>query len=168
MQKVRKFPGRDMVGFIKVQHKSHVSKVNIAGVLYSRLCMDRVCWVNSFFSIIQNSKRKNRTAKSFFLRQGMFIWVVSCPHPAQNSDGKIRIWRVCAMKEPQRTTARCNRVQEYGFNDTIDSAWSESFCVHTLLQEIKKQMPWLAGKDAIVQQDRVTPHTGNDTPRSWT
>lgn len=69
------------------------------------------------------------------------------------------------MKEAQRTTVRRYRGEEYGFKVTIDSAWFETFCVDTLLQEIKEHLPWLAGIDAIVQQDGATPDMGNDTPR---
>lgn len=58
---------------------------------------------------------------------------------------------------------RRERGNEYKFDSTSDSEWYHSFCVDTLLPEIKKNMPWLEGKDEVMQQQGETPHMGNNT-----
>ena len=93
-----------------------------------------------------------------------FIAAVSRPDESRNFDGKIGIWRVCVLKEAQRTTARRTKGEEYEYDVTIDHVWHQNWYTETLLPTIKQKMTWLRHEDVTVQEDGATPHTGHDTP----
>ena len=93
----------------------------------------------------------------------MFICAVSRPDPSRDFDGKIGIWRVCVIKEAQRSTARHKKGEEYAVDVTIDSEYYQEWYEHELLPAIKEKMPWLKSGGVVVQQDGASPETGKGT-----
>lgn len=73
----------------------------------------------------------------------MFISTVLSSDPSRNSDGKMKIWRICVLKEAQRTTARLIEGEEYECDVTIGHMWYKKLYTETPLPTIKQDIPWL-------------------------
>ncbi|CAM9725014.1 unnamed protein product, partial [Choristocarpus tenellus] len=82
------------------------------------------------------------------------------PDSAHSFDGKLGVWRVCAPKTADRTSKNHEKGNVYEQDCTLDHVWYSKSYTEELLPAIKTKMPWLQGKQVVIQQDGATPHMG--------
>lgn len=90
----------------------------------------------------------------------MFLTALARPDPAHGFDGKIGIWRVQETVVCQRGNRYHRAGEEYLRDCNMDAELYRHF-MKEIFAAIKVKMPWLQGREVIVQQDGASPHTGN-------
>jgi len=88
----------------------------------------------------------------------MFLTALARPDPENGFDGKIGIWRVQQLVVCERGNRWHRRGDEYWKDCNMNGDLYQEFMLK-LLAEIKVKMPWLKGKEVIVQQDGASAHT---------
>jgi hypothetical protein len=90
------------------------------------------------------------------------MFVVAMARPQKDFDGRVGCWAVIDAVTAKRDSKNRKAGTVEQKSTTMDSA--KYFEIVTkeggLLDSVKRNMPWLKGKDIIVQHDGAPPHTG--------
>lgn len=96
----------------------------------------------------------------------MFLTALARPDPEHHFDGKIGIWRVQKEKICTKTNRFHRRGDVYFKDSTMDGELYKDF-MQKIFAAVKQKMPWLKGKEVIVQQDGAPAHTTTENLRHF-
>jgi transposase len=89
----------------------------------------------------------------------MFLAAVAQPSPEHDFDGKISLIRVCEEMVAKRKSTYHEAGDVYIHDCTMNAERYRSFMMQ-VFRDVKMKMPWLKGKEVIIQQDGASPHVG--------